>query len=298
MNKVVNDLQNFFRYGTAVQKLIIINASVFIVINLISLILFLSQSKFNAHNTIMPWLALPADLRELAFRPWTILTYMFTHKNLFHIFFNMLLLYWGGQIYIEYLGTRKLVSTYLLGGIAGAIMYIAIFNLLPVFSNYLIQSRAIGASASVLAVFIAIATYLPNYTVNLLFFGPIRLKYIALIMVIIDLLSIEGGNAGGHIAHLGGALYGFIYSKQLQKGSDIGSWFNRIIEAFAILNKPKTKLKVAHKNTKNKPKNPPIKNKEEIQKRIDAILDKISQTGYESLSKEEKELLFKYSKEV
>lgn len=298
MNKVVNDLQNFFRYGTAVQKLIIINATVFIVINLIGLILFLSQSAYNAYNTILPWLALPAYLSVLAFRPWTILTYMFTHKNLFHIFFNMLLLYWGGQIFIEYLGTRKLVSTYFLGGITGALMYIAIFNLLPVFSNYIIQSRAIGASASVLAVFIAIATYLPNYTVNLMFFGPTRLKYIALIMVIIDLLSIEGGNAGGHIAHLGGALYGFIYSKQLQKGSDIGNWFNRMIETAGKLNKPKTKLKVAHKNTKNKLNTPPVKNKEEIQKRIDAILDKISQSGYDSLSKEEKELLFNYSKEL
>ncbi|MFN4234231.1 MAG: rhomboid family intramembrane serine protease [Bacteroidia bacterium] len=296
MNKIANDLQNFFRYGTVVQKFIIVNAAVFIVINIISLILFLSQSGFNAANAILPWLAVPADLKELAYHPWTLLTYMFTHKGLFHIFFNMLLLYWGGLIFLEYLGTRKLVATYFLGGIAGAIMYIAVFNLLPVFSDYAIQSRAIGASASVLAIFIAIATYLPNYTVNLMFFGPTRLKYIAIVMVLIDLLSIEGGNAGGHIAHIGGALYGFVFSKQLQKGRDIGSWFNTLLDSLANLNKPKSKLKVAHKNVHNA--QPSKKDKAEIQKRIDAILDKISQSGYESLSKEEKEMLFNYSKDV
>jgi membrane associated rhomboid family serine protease len=298
MNKVANDLQNFFRYGTVVQKFIIVNAAVFIVINVISLILFLSQSGLNAANAILPWLAVPADLKELAYHPWTLITYMFTHKGLFHIFFNMLLLYWGGLIFLEYLGTRRLVATYFLGGIAGAIMYIAVFNLLPVFSSFAIQSRAIGASASVLAIFIAIATYLPNYTVNLMFFGPTRLKYIALVMVIIDLLSIEGGNAGGHIAHLGGALYGFVFSRQLQKGRDIGNWFNNLLDTLANLNKPKSKLKVAHKNVNTGKQNKADKNKADMQKRIDAILDKISQSGYDSLSKEEKELLFNYSKDV
>ncbi len=298
MNKVANELQNFFRYGTVVQKFIIVNVTVFIAINIISLILFLSQSGLNAANAILPWLAVPANLIELAYHPWTLITYMFTHKGLFHIFFNMLLLYWGGLIFVEYLGTRKLVATYFLGGIAGAIMYILAFNFLPVFSSYAIQSRAIGASASVLAIFIAIATYLPNYTVNLMFFGPTRLKYIALIMVLIDLLSIEGGNAGGHIAHLGGALYGFVFSKQLQKGNDIGAWFNKLLDAIATLNKPKSKLKVAHKNIKSIKQNKAEKNKAEIQKQIDAILDKISQSGYDSLSKEEKELLFNYSKDL
>lgn len=296
MNKIANDLKNFFKYGTVVQKFIIVNAAVFIVVNIISLILFLSQSGFNAANAILPWLAVPANLKELAYHPWTLITYMFTHKGLFHIFFNMLLLYWGGLIFLEYLGTRKLVATYFLGGIAGAIMYIAVFNLLPVFSDYAIQSRAIGASASVLAIFIAIATYLPNYTVNLMFFGPTRLKYIAIVMVLIDLLSIENGNAGGHIAHIGGALYGFIFSKQLQKGRDIGNWFNKLLDNLANLNKPKSKLKVAHKSVQNTQQTK--KDKAEIQKRIDAILDKISQSGYESLSKEEKEMLFNYSKDV
>lgn len=298
MNKVANDLQNFYRYGTVVQKFIIINAAVFIVVNIISLILFLTQSEFNAANAILPWLAVPADLKELAYHPWTLLTYMFTHKGLFHIFFNMLLLYWGGLIFLEYLGSRKLVATYFLGGIAGALMYISVFNIVPVFSNFAIQSRAIGASASVLAIFIAIATYLPNYTVNLMFFGPTRLKYIALVMVLIDLLSIEGGNAGGHIAHIGGAIYGFVFSKQLQKGKDIGSWFNTLLDSLAILNKPKSKLKVAHKNMRTSQPIKAEKNKAEIQKRIDVILDKISQSGYESLSKDEKELLFNYSKDV
>lgn len=298
MNKIVNDLQKFFRYGTVVQKLITVNAAVFIVINIISLILFLTQSGFNAANAILPWLAVPADLQELAFHPWTLLTYMFTHKGLFHIFFNMLLLYWGGLIFLEYLGSRKLVTTYFLGGISGAIMYIIVFNMVPVFSSLAIQSRAIGASASVLAIFIAISTYLPNYTVNLMFFGPTRLKYIAIVMVLIDLLSIEGGNAGGHIAHLGGAIYGFVFSRQLQKGRDISSWIDTLLKSLAKLNKPKSKLKVAHKNVRVTQQTKVEKNKAEIQKRIDTILDKISQSGYESLSKEEKELLFNYSKDI
>jgi membrane associated rhomboid family serine protease len=298
MNKIADDLKNFFKYGTAVQKIIIVNALVFIVINSISLILFLSQSSLNAANAILPWLAVPADLKELAYHPWTIITYMFTHKGLFHIFFNMLLLYWGGLIFQEYLGTRKLIATYFLGGIVGALLYITVFNVLPVFSNYVIQSRAIGASASVLAVFVAIATYIPNYSVNLLFFGPVRLKYIALIMVIIDFLSIEGGNAGGHIAHLGGAFYGYIFIKQLQKGRDIGNWFNNLIDAITNFNKPKSKLKVAHKNISSRNLSKSEQNQAEIQKRIDAILDKISQSGYDSLSKEEKEFLFNNSKKL
>jgi membrane associated rhomboid family serine protease len=298
MNKMANDLKNFFKYGTAVQKIIIINGVVFIVINTISLILFLFQSRLNAANTILPWLAVPADLIELAYRPWTIITYMFTHKGLFHIFFNMLLLYWGGLIFIEYLGTRKLIATYFLGGIVGALLYITAFNVFPVFSNYVLNSRTIGASASVLAIFIAIATYIPNYYVNLLFFGPVRLKYIALIMVIIDILSIEGGNAGGHIAHLGGALYGYIFIKQLQKGRDIGNWFNNLLDTISNFNKPKSKLKVAHKNKSSVIISKLEQDKAEIQKRIDAILDKISQSGYDSLSKEEKEFLFNNSKKL
>jgi len=157
------------------------------------------------------WLALPADFGQLILKPWSIITYMFLHEGFLHIAFNMLILYFGGQIFLQFLDAKKLIGTYILGGISGGLLFILTFNIFPVFNEIVSGALALGASASVMAVLIAIAAYVPNYTVRLMLLGNVKLKYIALFYVIMDIISIPQGNAGGHIAHLGGAFFGFYF---------------------------------------------------------------------------------------
>jgi membrane associated rhomboid family serine protease len=229
---------------------------------------------------------LPADINNFLSKPWTIITYMFTHSELLHILFNMLWYFWFGKIFIDYLGSKKLLNVYILGGIWGAIFFILSFNIFPVFSEYLPYARALGASASVLAIVVAISFYIPNYTLNLLFFGQVKIKYIAIISIIIDLLSIPAENSGGHIAHLGGAFYGMIYGLMLKTNSK-------------FLKIPKLKFKKKKsfkKNVRFMTDDEYNYEKAKHQKEIDRILDKISKYGYSSLTDKEKETLFNESK--
>ena len=221
---------------------------------------------------------------------------MFLHEGFMHILFNLLWLYFGGRIFSEFLGDKKLISTYILGGFAGAALYIVSFNIFPVFSEVYEISRLLGASASVLAVLIAISTYMPDYTVRLLFLGNVKLKYIAIFSIVLDILSIPNSNSGGHISHLGGALFGYLYVKQLQKGKDWSLVFYRWINTLGTLfkSKPKkSKIKVVHRKSRDDYEYNAQKVNE--QERVDQILDKISKSGYDSLSKEEKDFLFKAS---
>jgi hypothetical protein len=215
---------------------------------------------------------------------------MFLHAGIFHILFNMLWLYWMGQIFEEYLGNKRTIGLYLLGGLAGAFLFVLFYNIFPLFTQQpgLVEgSTTVGASAAVMAVVIATATLLPDYTIFLMFIGPVRLKWIALFIVILDFLGIAGLNAGGEISHLGGALFGFVYIKQLQRGNDWVGVFTKIFDRF----KPKSKLTVTSKNNAKNSSNKPR------QDEIDRILDKISQSGYDSLNKQEKEILFRASKD-
>ncbi|WP_233138130.1 rhomboid family intramembrane serine protease [Mucilaginibacter sp. MD40] len=232
------------------------------------------------------YLVLPASLSALVHRFWTPITYMFMHAGFFHILFNMLWLYWMGQIFEEYLGHKRTIGLYLLGGLAGGILFVAAYNLIPAFTHVDAASSAtiVGASASVMAIIIATATLLPNYTIQLFLLGPVKLKWVAVFYVVIDFIGIAGANAGGEIAHLGGALMGFIYIKQLQRGND---WIGGISKLFA----PKPKLKVVSTNYSVR-KAAGVPHQDEI----DRILDKISATGYDSLSKQEKESLDSLSK--
>jgi membrane associated rhomboid family serine protease len=204
----------------------------------------------------------------------------------------MLALYWFGQILAEYLGEKKLLYTYLYGGIAGAVLYILFFNLFPVFSAALPVSEAMGASAAVMAIVFATATLLPDYSLRLLFFGNVSLKYIAFIYLLIDILSIGSFNSGGHIAHIGGAIFGFILIKQLRKGNDWIKSTDKYVQKIFSLFRKKNKLRVSYIN-KDAKKNDATAD----QKTVDAILDKISKNGYDNLSKQEKEILFKASKD-
>ncbi|MFC2100477.1 rhomboid family intramembrane serine protease [Bacteroidota bacterium] len=297
-NSPLEGLKKFFRSKSILVRLIIINTLVFLAINFIKIIFFLFQinpyiDEFSQISKTIYWLAVPADFNALLLKPWTIITYMFLQENLLHIFFNMFMLYFGGQIFVKYLGEKRLISTYLFGGIAGAIFYIASFNIFPAFQNAIHYSLALGASASVLAILIAISSYIPDFSINLLLLGKIKLKYIAVFIVVIDILSIDKGNAGGHLAHLGGAFFGFTYIKLMKSGIHLP-----VIDFTGLFKRKSAYTKFTTiKNEKKRPLSDEEYNKIKLenQKRIDHILEKISKSGYESLTKEEKELLFNMS---
>jgi membrane associated rhomboid family serine protease len=277
-------------------KLIIINVAVWLVIMVLEVLFDL----FNASATefFIEWLAVPASIGKLILRPWTIFTYMFLHIDFWHIFFNMLWLFWFGKIFLEYLNQRQMLATYLIGGIAGAILYILSFNIFPKFQDAYLQSVALGASASVMAIVVAISYYVPNYKINLMFFGPVKIRYIALISIVMDFIMIRSSNSGGHLAHLGGAMWGLYYIYMLRKGTDFSTILNRIPRIkFSGYSSKSTKTKFRNVYTNERPLSDEEYNirKKSEQQRIDAILDKISKSGYESLSKEEKALLFKSS---
>lgn len=294
----VGFLKQVFLSRNIISRLLLVNTSIYIIIQLISTLSWLFTGENDSIvSPLVSWLALPSDLSMLVLKPWTIFTYMFLHEGFFHLFFNMILLYFGGTIFQEFLSKSKLFWTYILGGLSGALFFILAFNLFPVFEAVKGDAIALGASASVLAIVIAVSTYVPDYTIHLFLFGKVKLKYLALIMILVDLLSIQSNNAGGHIAHLGGAFWGFIYAYLLKNDNDL-------YKIFYGIKFPKIKWgsSKAEKFTTSRPSNgKPITDEEYNKKRlvsqaeIDRILDKISSSGYSSLSKEEKELLFKTS---
>lgn len=273
-----NDIKNTFtRNDNGLIRLIVINAIVFVIANIISLFYDLSI-----------WLALPSKLSVFISHPWTIVTYMFYHKDIFHLLFNMLWLYWMGQLFVDFMGSKRLVSVYVIGGIIGGLLY---FLLSGLFTSNNSLNLLLGASASVMAVVVAIAAFVPNYSLHLLLFGAVQIKYIALVSFIVTTLIDFNVNTGGKVAHIGGALFGLAYTVLYKKGNDITAPFNYIIDKIKLLftkSKAST-MKVAYRNKNT------YKTKTEQQIEVDEILDKISRSGYESLTKEEKEILFKAS---
>ena len=267
--------------GSKLNLLIGINVAVFLALGIIGVIEALSTSRNVLGDTIYHYLALPSYIPTLLTHFWTPITYMFMHDGIWHIVMNMIWFYWMGSIFEEYLGAQKLLALYLLGGLAGAFFFVLGYNVFPLFASVRVAGTVVGASAAIMAIIVGTATLLPDYTIFFMFIGPVRLKWLAAIFVIIDLLSLASSNAGGELSHLGGALMGFIYIKQLQKGNDMGASIGRLF-------KPKPHLTVASKNLKNTSTKP-------RQDEIDRILDKISNSGYESLSKQEKETLFRAS---
>jgi membrane associated rhomboid family serine protease len=287
-----DEIKKTFSTGSSLNRLIYINIAVFLLITFIALIGFLLKSSEISEKTLN-LISVPSSLGILLTRPWTLITYMFVHKDIWHILFNMLWFYWFGIIFLEYLDQRKLVAVYLLGGISGALVYILSFNIFPAFSGLVAESVAIGASASVMAVVIAISAYVPDYTVQLFLFGKVKIKYLALAIFVFTSIMDFSVNSGGKLAHIGGAFFGYFYTLNLRQGRDIGKGMNRIIDFFATLFKPRRKLKVTHKKVATEYEYNKIK--VEYQARVNSILDKISKGGYDSLTKEEKETLFNES---
>jgi membrane associated rhomboid family serine protease len=290
---LTDEIRNSFREGSSLIKLIYINLGVFLAVKIIFILLFLLNSPSSATHVIT-WLAVPANLNNLLHRFWTPITYMFFHEGFIHILFNLLWLYWFGRIFLEYFDQKKLVTVYLLGGLSGAFLYVISFNLFPAFAEILDQSVALGASASVMAIVVASAVYVPNYVVRLILIGPVQIKYIALVVFIFTSILDFSTNTGGKIAHIGGALLGYFYTLQYKRGKDIGKGFDRFMDWFFSLFKKRSKMKVTYK----KPPKDDLdynKMKADEQEEIDRILEKISKGGYDSLTKSEKETLFKMS---
>ncbi|MEZ7925740.1 MAG: rhomboid family intramembrane serine protease [Flavobacteriales bacterium] len=288
---MLQDLKYRFTSANALFKLIYLNLVVFVLVNFLATLSYLFQSELFS---IVSYLALPVSLKALLFKPWTILSYMFMHVEFFHILSNLIYLYFAGQIFLQYFNAKKLYSIYILGGLAGGISYLLAFNLFPVFNSYS-SSHLMGASASVLAVLFGVATYVPNYKINLPFIGSIPIKYLAIVSVFIDIISIPESNPGGHIAHLGGALFGVYFISRLKKGKDLSITFYNLVDSIASLFKKKH-LKTVHKRTKTDDEFRAEKaGRSEL---INTILDKIAKSGYDSLSAKEKEYLFKNSKKM
>jgi membrane associated rhomboid family serine protease len=267
-----------FQSGNKLNFFIAINTIIFLLLGILALADFFAGT--GVAPLLLRQLALPADLGALLYRPWTILTYMFTQQDFFHFLFNMLWLYWIGMIFLDFLNNRQLTFIYLAGGLTGGIIFLVLYQFIPAFQAQ--QAILIGSSGSVYAVVIATATLVPDYTIRMLFFGNVRLKYLAVAFIVLNILGLAGNNIGGNLAHLGGGLFGFLYIIQLRRGND---WS----KLFKAGNK---KLRVI-KNEKGPKGKTPFTNQEYI----DSILDKISQSGYNSLSKAEKEALFNAGKQ-
>lgn len=296
----------FQRYNNAHVQLIIINVVVFIAIAIVVVISEIAQFPVVG-NIVKENFSIYPSFDVFITRPWTLITYFFTHalSDFFHILFNMLVFYWFGRLFIEYLGSDKLIAVYVLGGLAGGLAYLLMYNTIPFYigrNDIPVELLGpydfpgmVGASAAVYAVVVAIATLIPDYTFYLLFLGPVRIKYIAAFYVVVSFIGTIGNNQGGNIAHLGGALIGFIYTKQLQVGVNWGGWITITLQFFRDLFKPRPKVKVSYRSEKKQ--EPKKSGKPSVsQAELDAILDKISAAGYESLTKDEKEKLFNASK--
>lgn len=291
MGDIFINLKQKFREGNILTKLIYINVGIFVLIRLLSVILLL----FNiSSTTFLQYLQFPSFLDGLLYRPWTIFTYMFTHFDVLHILFNMLWLYWFGGLFLTFWGERQLGGLYVLGGIAGAVLFMFSYNVFPYFQHIADYSFLMGASASVMAIVFAVAFYQKDLEVNLMLIGRVKLIYLALFTFLIDLLAITSSNAGGHLAHIGGAILGIAYAMQIQKGKDLTTPMNRLIDWFVNLGKRKPKMKVSYKRTETDYEYNARKHQEVVD--LDAILDKLKRSGYESLSTDEKKKLFDASR--
>ncbi|TVZ55117.1 membrane associated rhomboid family serine protease [Lutibacter sp. Hel_I_33_5] len=282
---ILENIKIRFKKANIVEQLIYINLGVFFIVFLFNTFGFL----FNVNsNFIVDWFALPATFDGLLSKPWTLITYGFLHASFLHILLNLIALFYFGNLFLEYFTPKQLINFYVLGTVFGGIVFLLSYNIFPAFSNQINQSILLGASAGISAIFIGIATYMPNYQLKLRFIGFIKLWHLAAIWVALDVIQIPAGNAGGHLAHIGGALFGFLFvSFASNTKIDL---LKPIRELFSKKRKP---LKTVHKS-KNVRKKKDVKSNN--QQQIDGILDKISKSGYDTLTKEEKAFLFKQGK--
>jgi membrane associated rhomboid family serine protease len=299
MSGILEDFKDAFaKRNNGLVQLIWLNIAVYVLM-LMCLIIFRMLSKELLFDSTLKYISLVPELSSFVYRPWTILTYSFVHavNPIAHLLPNMLMLYWFGTIIQEFIGSRRLINLYLLGAFSGGLLAILIYNFVPYFSTNVQNVTIIGASGSVMAIVFAAATLVPDYTFFLFLLGAVRIKYIAFFFFLVSLASVTGLNAGGGIVHLGGALLGYLYIKQLQAGRDLGTPIDYTIDfvqgIFKKQEKPQIKVVYRQKETSFAQKT--VANGFPDEDEVDEILDKISKSGYESLTKEEKQKLFKAS---
>ena len=283
---IIEDIKNAWnKRENGLIKIILINIIVFVSISVVQVVLTISGLS-TFFTMFINKLMLPASLGTFILQPWSLITYFFLHMSFMHILWNMLFLYWFGKIINDNIGNNALISLYVLGGIIGGLFYMAIYNIVPYYGERVSDSLMLGASAGVFSVVVGSATLMPNYTFYLLLIGPVRIKYIALFYVLLSFFDVAGTNAGGEIAHLGGAFIGYIYIRQLQNGINIGEGIINFINFFSEKKENKEKKK----------ENIQKETEQTTQDEVDKILDKISESGYSSLTSKEKERLFNASK--
>ncbi len=291
-NFIAEDFKRIMSGKNYTQKLILINCIIFVVLNIL-----LVATPPSTGEAILRNIGLPAGLTASILKIWTYFTYMFVHEGFFHLLFNMLWLYWMGRIVSDMYGSERVLLMYLFGGLTGGVAFMLISSAGFISPN----SFLIGASGGVLAVMVGTAALLPDYTLRMLLVGPVKLKYLALVGFVLSTVLDFTQNMGGKVAHIGGAAFGLIYGLQLKKGVEITDkpvkFFHAVVDAF----KPGKNLKVVHKKKTSKKKTKSFSgnftnlSEAEKQQRVDIILDKISQAGYDSLTKEEKDFLFTMS---
>lgn len=282
---IIDDLKLQYKVGSVAFRIIYWNVGCF----LVSLVFFYQYS--GGFFTFPSWIALSTDLGDFAVKPWTFLTYAFFHDGFFHLLFNMMVLNFSSQLFLTYFTQKQLLGSYLLGAIFAGLIFVISYYFLG------INTVIVGASAAIMTVLVAVTTYQPLMNVRLLILGNVKLWHITAVLLILDLMQFRLDNMGGHISHLSGALFGFLYIKLLENGTDLSVGVTKVIDFFAnrFKKSPSTPFKKVHKNY-NKPteqRASKIVTKTKSQQQIDEILDKISQSGYDSLSKEEKDFLFK-----
>lgn len=281
-----DDIVGQFRRGSVVTVIMIVCVTVFLVFETLHLALWATGHEL-LYQTIYNLFALPPSFRIFITQPWSAVTFMFMHADVWHIFFNMLTLYWFGEIYQLYMRDRRLWPVFIFGSIAGAALFMGLSYVVIPLKATIEFSHLVGASAGILAIVFAATALNPDHDVNLLLIGRVPLKYIALGVFLLSYVGITHGNAGGMIAHIGGAIFGFTYIKALQSGTD---WF-KPLDKIGSLIKPKSKLKATYVNTGPRREEPTASE----EKRLNAILDKMGKSGYASLNKEEKDFLIRYS---
>ena len=297
MANIIEEIKQSFSRGNYLTRLIYINAGVFLVVKLLSVV---CTYILGASNLWITYLELPAFFQTLIRQPWSIITYMFMHHDFIHLIFNLLTLYWFGKIFTEYFSQKQLVGLYFLGGIGGAIFYIAAYNFTSVLKANIFFSYLIGASASVMAIIFALVKYIPDEEIHLALIGPIKLKYLGLAMLVLDIIGTTSVNAGGSISHIGGAITGYFFAASMIKsGKDITDPINRIISSINDFFKRNKKPKfTVHRNTTKTDEEWNMENqnrKRENNEEINRILDKIKKSGYANLTDEEKKRLFELS---
>jgi len=290
---MLNDLKReFFDNANILTRLIVINVLVFFAMHILDTFFLLFQVS-GVFETIDSFLAFPSNWRNFIFQPWSIITYNLVHAGIFHIFFNMLILYWFGKMLIDLMGDKRLLPIFFTGGVFGAGLYMLAYNFFPLFNQAVLASDLRGASAGVFAVVFAMITMSPDRKIQLFFVGAVQLKVIGLLLLGMNLIDTVSSNAGGAFAHLGGALFGYLYVKQLRVGRDLGQWYNYIWSIF-VRSTNRSKMKVVYKQTKTTTAK---KTYTYDENKVNQILDKISKSGYSSLTDAEKDYLMKASKD-